>query len=108
WPCLGIAAIGWWLLSNPVQAQDTNAYLLLPPTKLEAFETNISTVIIKATVEIGNIPANAGRVSIRCKEMTDTSTGRREYGVAIELAPSRELRDIRLIDYDEIGPLLDA
>jgi len=40
--------------------------------------------------------------------MTDTSTGRREYGIAVELTPSGQPRDARLIDYEEVDPLLNA
>ena len=50
------------LLSGPVRAQETNGCLPVPATKLEAFETNTDTVIIKATAPIGTVPAHGGEV----------------------------------------------
>ncbi len=104
----GVAIIGWSLLALPIHAQDTNNCLPVPTTKLEAFETNLNTVIIKATADVGSISANAGLVSVKCKEMTDAGSGRREQGIAIELTPGGQLRDVRLVDYEEITPLLEA
>ena len=108
WNHLAVAAVGCSLLSSPLAAQHTNNCLPLPPTRLDAFETNINTVVIKATADVGSISANAGLVWVRCKEMTDASTGRRESGLAIELTPRGQPRDVRLVDYEEIASLLEA
>ena len=40
--------------------------------------------------------------------MTDMSTGRKEQGVAIEMAQRNAPKDTMLLDYDEIAPLLNA
>ena len=73
----------------PLVAQETNACLLVPATKLEAFDTNTDTVIIKATAPIGTVPAHGGAVSVRCREITDAGTGRRESGIIIDITFGR-------------------
>jgi hypothetical protein len=103
-----IAVSGGSLLADPVLVQETNAWLLLPATKLEAIETNTDTVIIKATAPIGTVPARGGAVSVRCREITDAGTGRRESGIIIDLAFSGPVEDVMLIDYDELDSLLDG
>ncbi len=89
-------------------AQDTNACISLPPTKLEAFETNVGTVVIKGSARIGSVSGNDGIVSVRSREMTDATTGRKEQGVAIDIGRPRLFTDVTLIDYDELDPLLNA
>ena len=96
------------LLTGPARAQETNACLPLPATKLEAFETNTDTVIIKATAPIGTVPAHGGEVAVRCREITDAGTGRRESGIIVDLTSARQLGDTMLIDYDELDSLLDG
>ena len=103
-----VAFAGGSLLTGSVLAQETNACLPLPATKLEAFETNTDTVIIKATAPIGTASANAGAVSVRCREITDAGTGRRESGIIVDIALSSQLEGTTLIDYDELDSLLDG
>ncbi|HVV73288.1 MAG TPA: hypothetical protein VHI52_17585, partial [Verrucomicrobiae bacterium] len=43
-----------------VYAQDTNVWAWVPATKLEAFETNVSRIIIKGTTEMGTVTALNG------------------------------------------------
>jgi hypothetical protein len=95
------------LAGNSSPAQVVN---LTPPpaTKLESFDTNVSTVIIRATTEIGVVSVNTGIVSVRCREITDTGSGRKEQGIAMEITQRDVPRDTLLIDYDEIAPLLSA
>lgn len=96
------------LLARSALAQETNLCLPLPATKLEAFETNTDTVIIKATAPIGAVPAHSGTVSVRCREITDVGTSRRESGIIIDIAFGGPLEDVMLIDYDELDSLLDG
>ena len=103
-----IAVAGGWLLTGHVRAQETNACLPVPATKLEAFETNTDTVIIKATAPIGTVQAHGGTVAVRCREIADAGTGRRESGVLIDVASGGPLEDTVLIDYDELDSLLDG
>ena len=81
-----------------------------PATKLETLETNTGTILIKATGLIGSMSVNGATVSVICKEDTDTGSGRKEYGVAIGLnAPQTgNVDDWTIVDYEEMGPLLDA
>ena len=65
-----VAVAGGSLLAGSAFAQETNPCPIVPATKLEAFDTNTSTVIIKATAPIGTVPAHGGAVSVRCREIT--------------------------------------
>jgi hypothetical protein len=103
-----VAAAGGLLLTAPAPAQETNPCVLVPATKLEAFETNTDTVIIKATAPIGIVQAHGGTVSVRCREITDAGTGRRETGVLIDIASGGPQEDTLLVDYDELDSLLDG
>ena len=103
-----IAVAGGSLLGDAVRAQETNACLPLPATKLEAFETNTDTVIIKATAPIGTVAAHGGAVAIRCREITDAGTGRRESGIITDIAYGAQMEVTALIDYDELDSLLDG
>ena len=119
-------AVGWFLLAGVARGQeallpesepqsfqaqgatfvivDTNA----PPTKLEAFEAQTGTVIIKGINPIGSVFAQNGTVTVRSKESKDAGTGRRLYGLAIGLKEGNQPEDITLIDYDELDSLLDG
>ena len=103
-----VTVAGALLLTGMARAQETNIWLPFPATKLEALETNTDTVIIKATAPIGSVPAHSGEVGVRCREITDVGTGRRESGIIIDLTLGGELVDTMLIDYDELGALLDG
>ena len=106
-----ILVLGCSLLGRPAPAQVATLVVAPTPppaTKLEAFDTNTSTVIIKATTEIGSISVNAGIVSVRCRETTDTGNGHKEQGIAFEITLKGQSRDTILVDYDEIAPLLSA
>src|ERR1035437_2477400 len=103
-----VAVAGGSLVAGSAFAQETNACLLLPATKLEGFETNTDTVIVKATAPIGTVPAHGGEVAVRCREITDAGTGHRESGIIIDIAFSAELLGTMLIDYDELDSLLDG
>jgi hypothetical protein len=96
------------LLAGSVLAQETNPCPLVPATKLESFETNTDTVIIKATAPIGSVPTQNGTVAVRCREITDAGTGHRESGIIIDIASAAAVEDSLLIDYDELDSLLDG
>jgi hypothetical protein len=96
------------LTLTPLHAQDTNFYTIAPATKLEAFSTNVATVIIKGTTDLGAVSAKTATVSVKSKEFTDPASGRREQGIAIEIAQKDQFKDVMLIDYDELTSLLGA
>jgi hypothetical protein len=103
-----VAVAGGSLLIGLACAQETNGCLLVPATKLEAFETNTDTVIIKATAPIGTVQGNGGDVSVRCREITDEGTGHRESGIVVDIALGGAVEAGLLIDYDELDSLLDG
>jgi hypothetical protein len=96
------------LLTGIGSAQDTNYCPLLPQTKLEGFETNTGSVVLKATATVGDIAASAGALSVRCREITDLATGRREFGVVIAFGENSRGDELSLIDYDELDSLQNA
>ena len=104
--CLALA--GAVVLADIASGQLTNVWPPFPATKLEAFETNTDTVIIKASSPIGSVPAHGGEVGVRCREITDAGTGRRQTGIIVDLTSGGELADALLIDYDELDSLLDG
>jgi hypothetical protein len=105
---LFVVVVGGSLLTAPAPAQQTNACLPFPATKLEAFETNTDTVIIRATAPIGTVSAHGGGVAVRCREITDAGTGHREKGIVIDIALDTQLEGTALVDYDELDSLLDG
>jgi hypothetical protein len=102
---LAILAASW--VANS-RAQNTNPYVPMPATKLESFDTNVSVVIFKASSEVGTLTADAGNVAVKCREITDTSTGRKEQGIALEITAGGQPKDTLFIDYDEIGSLVSG
>jgi hypothetical protein len=82
--------------------------VVLPPTKLEALETNVGVILIKGSTDVGTVSANSGVLAVKFKETTDTSTGEKAHGIAIEMQRGNLPRDVLLIDYEELAPLLTA
>src|ERR1017187_352317 len=107
-PVVLAAIVGWSLLAVTSRAQNTDVYPPAPATALEILETNTGTVIIKGTSPIGSMSVNAVNVSVACKEDTDTSTQRKEYGIAISIKATGQLEDRTIVDYDEMDSLLKA
>lgn len=80
-----------------------------PKTKLEAFQAQVGSVIIRGFSEIGAITGQYGTsVSIESREFTNATTGTKQYGVAIEVngGGRLELKNTSYIDYDEIDSLI--
>jgi len=102
------SALACWMPAQLICAQDTNSCPWVPATKLEAFETNISRIIIKGTTEMGAVSAANGMVSIKCREITDPYAGVKEHGIVVEISRPDQGRDLMLIDYDELASLLNA
>jgi|SRR5208282_136652 hypothetical protein len=86
------------------QAQVTNA----PPTVLEAFEAQTGTVMVKGTGQVGSLGVGAMNITVISKESMDVSTGRKEYGMAIEAVANNQQVWKAVIDYDEIDTLLSG
>jgi hypothetical protein len=103
-----VVVVGCWFLPVTSRAQNTNIYPPAPATKLEALETNTSTIIIKGFTLIGSLSINSETVSVTCKEDTDTTTGRKEHGIAVGVKVNDQPEDRMIIDYDEMDSLLNA
>lgn len=99
-----------WLLGflNAAIAQDTNVYLYAPATRLESFATNVGTVVVRGSADIGSVQANTGTLALKCREVSETGSGRKEVGASIDLNHNQELRETRYIDYDELESLINA
>lgn len=104
WVTIAVFITGMVLCVNQANAQITN----IPATKLESFDTNVEVVVLKASSDAGSISADAGFVGVRCREITDTSTGHKEQGISIDISPKNSPRSMLLVDYDEISSLIAA
>jgi hypothetical protein len=102
------SVIGLALWVNRATAQDTNAYVFAPATRVESFATNTGTVVVKGTADIGVVLANAGAIALKCREVTDVSSGRKEVGISVDLNHEPQVRETRYIDYDELESLINA
>jgi hypothetical protein len=101
-----VAIAAWRLGTGACHAQFTNPP---PQTRLEAFETNTGTIILKAAGLVGTVTATAGTLSVKCETITDTGAGRTEYGLAVGISEQGgQLASTLLIDYDELDSLLNA
>jgi hypothetical protein len=90
-------------------AQETKPDQTAPRTKLEAFEKQSGSVIIRGFSEIGSVAGTyGGHVTVESREFTNASSGKKEYGIVVEVKESGRLeRDDRsFVDYEEIPALL--
>lgn len=105
---LGLAWVLALIICGVAQAQQQPAPAPQEPkTKLESFQRQTGTVVIKGFSEIGEV-AKLGSVSVICMEFTGATTGKRQIGIVIEVKQSGrfENSDRSFIDYDEVEPLL--
>ena len=80
----------------------------LPRTDIEAFEAQTNTVIVKAMSLINSINMSSGSISVRSKESTDVSTGRKLYGMLLEFTGNGDWRERAVVDYGELDSMLDG
>ena len=83
---------------------------IIPPTKIEAFQYQTGTVVIKAFTRIGGMRGPGGFVDVTCMEVTEAQSAGKQQGLAVDIREnSRTEHTERVyIDYDEIDPLLRA
>jgi len=82
-----------------------------PKTRLQAFEAQTGVVIIKGLSRIGSVSSqNGGTVSVESREFIDAGTGRREFGIVVDVKKvgDTEVENSSYIDYDEIESLLSG
>jgi hypothetical protein len=89
-------------LAFAAAAQDTN----ILKTEIGRFENRTGAVIVKGFGQIGAVEAGMAEISVRCKETTDTSSGRKLYGLAIEFKSNAFAPERIYVDDDEIDALL--
>lgn len=97
------------LVSSNASAQDPKAQALEPKTKLEAFQAKSGAVIIRGFSEVGSVQGQLSTsVQVECKEFTDASSGKKEYGITVTVKSSSrfEKESTSFIDYDEIDSLV--
>jgi hypothetical protein len=77
-------------------------------TKLELFQARTGVVIIRGFSRIGTIEGQYGSASVESKEFADASSGKKEYGITIEVVSAGDLKrdNTSYVDYDEIESLL--
>ena len=79
-----------------------------PLTKIEIFEARTGTVIVRGSVLIDTMSAQNGTVSVRAKESLEPGSGRKVYGIAVDLTEDGRPHDTTMVDYEELGSFLNA
>lgn len=80
-----------------------------PKTKLESFLGQDGVVIVHGFSTIGTVKGSYGStISVDSKEFTNPSSGRKEYGITVEVKETGRLEreNTSYVDYDEIESLL--
>lgn len=79
-----------------------------PRTDLESFGAETGAVIIKGYSEMGVVAGAGGSVSVDCRELTNAKSGKKSYGITIQVkeAGRLEREETSFIDYEEIAALL--
>jgi hypothetical protein len=79
-----------------------------PQTKIELFQARTGAVILKNFTTVGSLRGIGGTTTVTCREFVDAQTGKKEYGITIDVKESGRLeRENRsYVDYDEIDSLI--
>lgn len=82
-----------------------------PLTNLEEMEAKAGTVLVKDYTIIGSVSGFGGALTVTAYEFVDVQSGRKEYGVGVEIEESgrsSERADVEKIyvDYDEMDGLV--
>ena len=99
--CIVLIAAG---VTLAARAQVTN----VPPTELEAFEAQTGTVIVKGAGQVGSLAVDVVNITVISKESQDVSTGRRQYGMAVEATANNQRVWKKVVDDDELDSLLNG
>jgi len=90
-------------LAFAARAQDTNAL----KTEIGLFEAQTGVVSVRGFGQIGSVSTSAAVISVRCKESTSVATGRKDYGIAVEIETNQR-RGLALVDSDELASLING
>jgi hypothetical protein len=80
-----------------------------PKTRLEAFDAQAGTVVIRGFSKVGELRGVYGGVlTVQSMEFTEATTSKKEYGISIDVKETDRLERTNrsFIDYDEIASLL--
>ncbi len=84
-----------------------------PLTNLEEVEARTGAVVIKNYTIIGSVSGFGGTIGVTCYEFVDVQSGRKEYGIGVEIeenergerASERGVAERIYVDYDELDSL---
>jgi hypothetical protein len=80
-----------------------------PKTRIEAFESQAGTVIVRGYSKAGELKGVfGGVVRVQAMEFADATNGKKEYGIGIDVTETDRIErsNRSFIDYDEIASLL--
>ena len=100
------------VLPLSLHAQNLKDQVPSPKTKLEEFSARTGAVIIRGFEEIGSAYGLYNTsIKVEAKEFVDVSTGKKEYGITIEVKKEDgryDKENTSYIDYDEIDSLISG
>jgi len=99
-----VMIVGGSLVAGFARAQDTNP----PLTKIEIFENRTGTVIVRAACSSIRCRRTRGRFPVRAKESVEPGSGRKVYGIAVDLQEGGRPEDTTMVDYDELDSFLNG
>lgn len=100
---LGLFAFLAWCSLTSAQSLSTVEQM----TELETLAATTGKVVIKGASEIGKItPSGVGPVFLTAREYKVPTTGRREMGISIVVAPGSDQEARSYIDFDELPDLI--
>jgi len=106
----GLVSVLIFVAISPLYAEDYKEQITKPKTKLEEFTARTGTVIVKGFEEIGDVYGLYDTlIKVDAKEFFNVSSGKKEYGITIEVIKEKgryDKKDTSYIDYDEIDSLL--
>lgn len=96
------------LICGICQAQAARPTPDEPKTTLETFQAKTGVVIIRGFTRVGSLRGVGGTVEVSSRELADAQTGKKAYGIVVEVKESGRLERSRrsYIDYDEIDSLI--
>jgi hypothetical protein len=90
----------------------TLAPLSDPLTSLEELDLKTGAVVVKNYTIIGSVSGFGGTATVTGYEFVDTQSGRKEYGIGVELEESerseRAVLERLYVDYDELDSLIKS
>jgi hypothetical protein len=103
--CLLVAVA---LCVSVLHAQD-RVQVQAPKTQIEAFDAQAGTVMIRGFSKVGEMKGVYGGIlTVQSIEFTDATTGKKEYGISIDVKETDRLERTNrsFIDFDEIPSFL--